>query len=43
MATLFLITDSQIFQESLMEDIDLLLKHGDIPNLMDFEDIEDIN
>lgn len=40
--TVFLFTDSQILQESFLEDINNVLNAGEVPNLMGNDDIEEI-
>jgi len=40
--TVFLLTDTQIVQESFLEDINNILNAGEVPNLMELEDIEEI-
>jgi len=42
MTTTFLFTDSQIKQESFLEDINNLLNTGEVPNLFPPEDKADI-
>lgn len=41
-ATVFTLTDSQIIDESFLEDINNILNTGEIPNLMVNEDKEKI-
>jgi len=40
--TVFLFTDSQIVQESFLEDINNILNSGEVPNLMGSDDLEQI-
>ncbi|GAX80571.1 hypothetical protein CEUSTIGMA_g8008.t1 [Chlamydomonas eustigma] len=40
--TVFLFTDTQIVQESFLEDINNILNSGEVPNLMNNEDMETI-
>lgn len=40
--TVFLFTDTQIIKESFLEDINNILNSGEVPNLMNNEDMEEI-
>ena len=40
--TVFMLTDTQIVQESFLEDVNNILNAGEVPNLMGMEDMEEI-
>lgn len=40
--TVFLLTDTQIKQESFLEDVDGLLNAGEVPNLFELDEKQDI-
>ena len=40
--TVFLLTDTQIKQESFLEDVDGLLNAGEVPNLFPIDEKQDI-
>eukprot|EP00899_Mesostigma_viride_P012150 jgi/Mesvir1/20936/Mv08007-RA.1 len=41
--TTFLFTDTQVVQESFLEDINNILNSGEVPNLLSFDDMETIS
>lgn len=41
-ATVFLLTDSQIKEESFLEDVDGLLNAGEVPNLFELDEKQEI-
>ena len=40
--TVFLLTDTQIKEESFLEDVDGLLNAGEVPNLFELDEKQDI-